>query len=129
MISFASFSDELEKIASAGIGAGIGAGLSALQGGMKEWDRRLDEDKYNLTGEQKAELRKRRTKRLGAGVGIGAGAGAAIGHYTGKAVKGLSNEMKGVSEHAANTLSKGFSGGIREGSKGLAWNVFRRAAK
>jgi hypothetical protein len=122
------FVDEIEKIAAspALIGAGIGAGASGVLGGLKEWDRRLDEDRSNVGPDQSRKLRTKRLKRLAAGMALGAGAGAVGGHYAGKGVKALTGELKGVSEHAANTLSKGFSGGLQEGSKGVFWNMFKR---
>ena len=109
--SFSSFVEETEKLASAGIGAGIGAGLAGLHGGLKEWDRRIDEDKNpSPSPETQEKHRKRRLKRLATGVALGAGAGALTGHYAAKgyakAVNHVGEKAKELTQHAGKTLDE-----------------------
>lgn len=145
------FSDELEKISAspALIGAGIGAGIAGLRGGMKEWDSRLDEDRYQITPEQKKELRSRRLARLATGVALGAGAGALAGHFGGKAVRSIADEARAVANHSgqvldrsidrlgehykapfqgtqAQALGENLGAGMKRGLKGGFWQLFKR---
>lgn len=123
MIDLDAFLDELEKIAdakSALIGAGIGGALSTHGAGMREWDRRIQEDENpTLSAEEKMHRRRSRLKRFAAGVATGAAAGGAAGHFAGKGVKALTDHGHVFVQRATDVAAKGVKQGITDAVKEL----------
>lgn len=131
IVTITAFEHELGLIksgsAAKALGA-LGAGLTALHGGLKEWDTRAAENRAlaNTPADRRPaaqqfvdHARKHRLKRLGVNAALAGGSGALVGHYGTKAAvhltdsmsKKLTENLKPASEHAAKVLSEGFGRG------------------
>jgi hypothetical protein len=139
IVTLTAFDEELGLIKESGAGAALGtlgAGLTAIHGGLKEWDRRAAERQAlsRMTTEQQQQVspliqqaRLHRLKRLGVNTALAGAAGGLVGHYGSKAAvhltdsmsKKLTENLKPASEHAADVLGKGFSKGMSEGGAKL----------
>lgn len=133
----------ISKHGAAGALGAMGAGVTALHGGLKEWDSRAAENRAlaKTPAEHQAvarqvvgDARKHRLKRLAVNTALAGGTGAIAGHYGAKAVKSLSETAsKGMAHNLKpaleDALAKGHAKGIQEGSRGGFWRLFQREKK